>query len=185
MGAALALEPRVLKPEMLHELNDLQVARRALVKDRTAAKNRARALRLSLLKRQHAARLERIEADLAQIDDAIAAMIMAEPELKARHEILTSISGVSDVTAATLITWMPELGALDQKQAASLAGLAPITRHSGQWRGKAFIQGGRATLREALYMPALVACRFNPDLNARKTTKGRNRRNHAKASDPR
>ena len=96
-------------------------------------------MRLSLLKRQHAARLKRIEADLAQMDDAIAAMI----------------------------TWMPELGALDQKQAASLAGLAPITRQSGNWRGKAFIQGGRAALREALYMPALVACRFNPDLKAK------------------
>jgi transposase len=167
MGVALALEPRPLKPEILHELNDLQVARRALVKDRTAVKNRAKALRLSLLKRQNTARLKRIEADLAQIDEAIAAMIMAEPELKLRHEILTSISGISDVTAATLITLMPELGALDQKQAASLAGLAPITRQSGKWRGKAFIQGGRATLREALYMPALVACRFNPDLKAK------------------
>ena len=53
------------------------------------------------------------------------------------------------------------------KQAASLAGLAPVTRQSGQWRGKAFIQGGRATLRQAIYMPALVAMRFNRPLKAR------------------
>ena len=59
---------------------------------------------------------------------------------------------------------MPELGALDQRTAASLAGLAPITRQSGQWRGRAFIGGGRALVREALYMPALVAARFNPDM---------------------
>ncbi len=167
MGAALALEPQPVKSEILHELNDLQVARRALVKDRTAAKNRAKALRLPLLKRQNAARLKRIEADLAQIDGAITAMIMAEPELGARHEILISIAGISGVTAAAMITLMPELGALDQKQAASLAGLAPVTRQSGNWRGKAFIQGGRTALREALYMPALVACRFNPDLKAK------------------
>ncbi len=167
MGAALALQPQPVKSEILHELNDLQVARRALVKDRTAAKNRAKALRLPLLKRQNAARLKRIEADLAQIDGAITAMIMAEPELGARHEILISIAGISGVTAAAMITLMPELGALDQKQAASLAGLAPVTRQSGNWRGKAFIQGGRTALREALYMPALVACRFNPDLKAK------------------
>jgi len=167
MGAALALQPQPVKSEILHELNDLQVARRALVKDRTAAQNRAKALRLPLLKRQNAARLKRIEADLAQIDGAITAMIMAEPELGARHEILISIAGISGVTAAAMITLMPELGALDQKQAASLAGLAPVTRQSGNWRGKAFIQGGRTALREALYMPALVACRFNPDLKAK------------------
>jgi hypothetical protein len=59
-----------------------------------------------------------------------------------------------------------ELGALDQRAAASLAGLAPMTRQSGQCRGKAFIQGGRAVVREALYMPALVAARFTPDLKA-------------------
>ena len=59
---------------------------------------------------------------------------------------------------------MPELGELENKQAAALAGLAPITRQSGQWRGKSFVQGGRAVVRRALYMPALVAARFNPDL---------------------
>ena len=63
-----------------------------------------------------------------------------------------------------LIALAPELGSLDRRQIASLAGLAPITRQSGAWRGKAFIRGGRALLREALYMPALVAIRFNPDL---------------------
>jgi transposase len=169
MGAALELAPKPVKLEILHDLNDLTAARRALVKDRTAANNRAKGLRISLLKRQNAARLRRIEADLEEIDKAIAEMISADPDLRARHQILTSISGVSDVTAAALITLMPELGELDQKQAASLAGLAPVSRQSGNWRGKAFIQGGRALLREALYMPALVACRFNPDLKAKYT----------------
>ncbi|HEX8484246.1 transposase, partial [Sphingomonas sp.] len=56
---------------------------------------------------------------------------------------------------------------LDNKQAASLAGLAPVARQSGQWKGKSFIRGGRANVRQALYMPALVAARFNPDLKAK------------------
>ena len=62
---------------------------------------------------------------------------------------------------------MPELGALEAGQAASLAGLAPIARQSGRWTGRAFIQGGRAGVRRTLYMPALVAARFNPDLKAK------------------
>ena len=62
---------------------------------------------------------------------------------------------------------MPELGTLDHRCAASLAGLAPMARDSGQHRGKRFIGGGRASLRQALYMPALVAVRFNGDLKAK------------------
>lgn len=62
---------------------------------------------------------------------------------------------------------MDELGAFEGKQAASLAGLAPVTRQSGNWRGKRFFQGGRANIRQALYMPTPVAVRFNPDLKAK------------------
>ncbi len=87
--------------------------------------------------------------------------------LQNRLEILTSIPGVGEATAIALIADMPELGHLDEKQAASLAGLAPVARQSGTWRGKSFIRGGRAHLRQALYMPALVAMRFNPDLKAK------------------
>jgi transposase len=61
----------------------------------------------------------------------------------------------------------PELGQLERKQVASLAGLAAFTRQSGCWHGKALIQGGRVTLRQGLTMPAMVACRFNPDLKAK------------------
>ena len=64
----------------------------------------------------------------------------------------------------TMLAEMPELGTMDKRQTASLAGLAPIARQSGNWRGKNFIQGGRRTLRQALYMPALVAVRFNGQL---------------------
>nr|WP_231579703.1 transposase [Pseudorhodobacter antarcticus] len=62
---------------------------------------------------------------------------------------------------------MPEIGSMDRKQVACLTGVAPMTRQSGQWRGKSFIQGGRKVVRDALYMPALVAMRFNPDLKAK------------------
>ena len=71
------------------------------------------------------------------------------------------------LTAFALIIEMPELGALEAGQAASLAGLAPVARQSGRWTGRAFIRSGRASVRQALYMPALVAARFNPDLKAK------------------
>lgn len=166
MGVALELEPHPVRPEILRNLSALVDARRTLIKDRTATKNRAQGLELPLLRRQNAARLKRIAADLAVLDAAIAALIASDQTLAARHALLLSIPGVSTVTAATLLAQMPELGSLDQRAAASLAGLAPITRQSGQWRGRSFIGGGRSPVREALYMPALVAARHNPDLKA-------------------
>jgi transposase len=161
---ALQLEPRPVATRALRDLNGLIAARRALIKDRTAAKNRAGGIGLAILRRQNADRLKRIDADLNAIDAAIAELIAADDAFCAQHAILLSIPGISTVTAATLMAQMPELGTLDQRAAASLAGLAPMTRQSGQWRGKAVIQGGRSIVREALYMPALVAARFNPDL---------------------
>ena len=83
------------------------------------------------------------------------------------HDIMCSIPGISETTAAAILIECPEIGTLTRKQIASLAGLAPVTRQSGQWRGKSFIQGGRKFLRDALYMPVLVAARFNPDMAAK------------------
>jgi transposase len=164
MGALLGLEARPVRDAALTQLKDLHLARAALVKDRTAARNRAKTMTLPLLRRHSAERLRQIARQIAAIDAAIRALITADPALAARFAILSSIPGIAAVTAAMLVTEMPELGRLDPKQAASLAGLAPIARQSGRWKGKSFVQGGRAHVRQALYMPALVAMRFNPDL---------------------
>lgn len=167
MGAVLDLAPRPVQSEIMADLKVLLVARNALIKDRTAAKNRAKMLDIPLLKRQNAQRLDQINRQIKALDAELHARIQADPALSARFAILLSIPGVADVTAYALLIAMPELGELDPKQAASLAGLAPVTRQSGKWAGKAFIRGGRANLRQALYMPALVAIRFNPDLKAK------------------
>lgn len=167
MGAVLGLEARPVRDAILTTLKDLHIAREALVKDRTAAKNRAKMITLALLRTHNAARLKQIDQQLAAIDAAIAAQISADPTLAARMAILVSIPGIAAVTAAMLVVEMPELGGLDPKAAAALAGLAPITRQSGQWKGKSFVQGGRKQVRQALYMPALVAMRFNPDMKAK------------------
>ena len=169
MGALLELEARPARSELLFELKELYVAREALVKDRTVAKNRGKALRLSLLKRQNAQRLEQIVRQIATVEAAILQTIEANVSLADRFAILTSTPGVSNITAFALLIAMPELGALEAGQAANLAGLAPIARQSGRWTGRSFIRGGRADVRQALYMPALVAARFNPDMKAKYT----------------
>ena len=167
MGAVLEIEPRPALNETVVELKELHVARQALVKDRTAAKNRAKALTLPLLKKQIERRLSQIERQLEAVEQAIRAIIDADENCASNFEILKSIPGLSDITAFALLIEMPELGTLEAGQAASLAGLAPINRQSGRWNGRAYIQGGRANLRHALYMPALVATRFNPDFKAK------------------
>jgi transposase len=163
MGAML--EPAPQQPRsVVAELHELRLARSALVRERTAATNRAGRLTLALLKRQHATRLRQIERSLDEVDAAIAALVASDAGLARKAEILCSIPGVSLVTAAAVLAEMPELGTLEAATAASLTGLAPFTRESGTWKGQAKIGGGRRDLRRALYLPALSAARCNPDL---------------------
>lgn len=167
MGAVLELEAQQPRSETLHRLRELITARRALIKDQAATKTRMKTTTQPLLKRQLKARLKQIQTHVQQIDAAIAGMVAQDEALSYKLDILVSIPGIAETTAWAMIIEMPELGTLDGKQAASLAGLAPISRQSGKWQGRERIQGGRAFLRRAIYMPALVAVRFNPDLRAK------------------
>jgi transposase len=167
MGAVLSLEARPVPSGIINDLRDLRTARNALIKDQVAALTRAKAITLPLLKRQNAARLKQIEAQREAVDAEINALIQGDPDLAQRFAILCSIPGIAEVSAAMLLIEMPELGSLDEKQVAALAGLAPIARQSGNWKGKSFIRGGRQQVRQGLYMPALVAIRFNADLKTK------------------
>ena len=162
MGNAFSLEPQPRTSGEQRDLKELHMARLALIKDRIRTLNRMKALTLALLKRQAKVRLSRLGRQIEDVDAAILALLQSIPETARANKIICSIPGLSKVSAAVLLTEMPELGTLNKKQVASLAGLAPITRQSGQWCGKSFIQGGRKLLRNALYMPALVAMRYNP-----------------------
>ena len=167
MGAVLSLEARPVPSAIINDLRDLRTARNALIKDQVAAQTRAKAITLPLLKRQNAARLKQIEAQREAVDTEINALIQGDPDLAQRFAILCSIPGIAEVSAAMLLIEMPELGSLDEKQVAALAGLAPIARQSGNWKGKSFIRGGRQQVRQGLYMPALVAIRFNANLKTK------------------
>jgi transposase len=167
MGSLLELKADKPKSETLHNLKGMETARQALIKDRTAAKARLKIATQPLLKKQSTLRLRQIERDIAQIDAAIEATITADKTLSQKAEILISIPGIAKITAYAMLVEMPELGTLSGKQIASLGGLAPVSRQSGKWQGKERIQGGRACLRKAIYLPAVVATRFNPDMKAK------------------
>ena len=166
MGLRLTPGLQVPSPKNLQHLKDLVAARRALVADRVADGNRTGGHSLALLQRLARRRRAAIEADITRIEAAIAALIAADPALAEKARLLQSLPGVAALTAATLLAEAPELGQLEARQIAALAGLAPVTRESGTWRGKATIQGGRRHLRRALYMPTLTAIRRNRDLAA-------------------
>ena len=104
------------RAKALAELKEFYIAREALVKDRAAAKNRAKIRTLALLKRQNGQRLDQIKRQIAAIDAAILAFIEADAELAKRLAILTSIPGVSRITAFALLIEMPELGTLEARQ---------------------------------------------------------------------
>lgn len=165
----VTLEPETRQPvkQAIDEMKDFILARRALIKECTAANNRSGLLRSPLLKRQNAERLAQIKAQIKEIDAELMAKATADQSLKGPLDILLSIKGIAKITAIALLVEMPELGKIDNKQIAALAGLAPITRQSGTWKGRAHIGGGRSHVRRDIYMPALVATRFNPDLKAK------------------
>lgn len=165
MGSALDLEPDIPTGKNQHALKELQIARMALIKERTRLLNRSKMQTLGILKRQSKGRLEQIKRQLNELEEALLDLICQCPKRVRVFDILCSIPGLGRITAIAILVECPEIGTMTRKQIASLAGLAPMTRQSGQWRGKAFIQGGRKFLRDTLYMPALVAARYNPDMH--------------------
>ncbi len=107
-----------------------------------------------------------LQKELSSLESDIDEAVRGSPAWREKEDLLASVPGIGPVIARTLIAEMPELGLLDRRQIAALAGLAPWTRQSGQWKGKSRIGGGRAVVRTALYMGALVAGRHNPVLKA-------------------
>jgi transposase len=145
----------------------LQVARTALIKERTRLRNRGHTHTNTVLKRHAKTRLALVEKQIVQLDVEISKLIESNESTARQRDIVRSIHGLGQIATAAILTFLPEIGTLDRRQVGSLAGLVPYNRDSGQWKGKSFISGGRKPLRDALYMPALVAMRFNPDLKAK------------------
>ena len=99
---------------------------------------------------------------LERLDREIAAEIAADPQLRARRDLLASVPGVGPQLIAALTAYLPELGTMSNKAVAALVGVAPYNRDSGKYHGRRFIYGGRTRVRTTLYMAALTATRHNP-----------------------
>jgi transposase len=113
--------------------------------------------------RTHIRWLERRGTD---VDADITGAIQRSPVWRVHEDLLRSVPGIGPTVARTLLAELPELGRLDRRAIAALVGVAPFNRDSGQWRGRRMIWGGRASVRAALYMGALVATRYNAPLGA-------------------
>lgn len=157
-------EIRPLADEDTQLMADLVARRRQIVEMIGAESQRDRRTRDKRLKKSIARVKAALEKELSDIDRHIDDHLRGSPAWREKDELLRSVPGVGPIVSRTLIAEMPELGTLDRRQIASLAGLAPWTRQSGQWKGKSFIGGGRASVRTALFMAAMVAARFNPTL---------------------
>jgi transposase len=157
--------PRPLPDATAQELTALLARRRQLIEMLTAEKHRlSRALpRIQPNIRAHIAWLEK---QLARTDEDLTTLVRSSPLWREQDNLLQSTPGVGRVLSTTLLADLPELGTLSRRQIAALVGVAPLNRDSGTLRGKRCIWGGRATVRTALYMGALVATRYNPVLKA-------------------
>lgn len=164
MGAVL--EPAATPPpsEAFQELQELVNARTAAIAGQTALSNRREAAQTAFLRGELDRRLAAVKGHVERLDREIARRIQADPDLARRYAILISIPGIGAVTAAVLITSLAELGTCSGKQAAMLAGVAPVACDSGERIGQRAIRGGRGSIRTATYMAALSASSHNGDL---------------------
>jgi transposase len=163
---AVKPEVRPLPDAAERLLADLIARRRQIVQMIGAEKQREKRQAEPRLKRSIARLLAALQKELTELDRQIDDEIRGSPAWRETEDLLKSVPGVGPVVSRTLVAELPELGRLDRRQIAALAGLAPWTRQSGKWKGKSFIGGGRASVRTALFMAALVAARHNPTLKA-------------------
>jgi len=162
------LQPKPTAPrtDQEQQLTELIRRRGQLLDILVAQRQQLESLTLASLKQQARKLVRRLESDLAQIEVLLKELCAQAPQLQTRVEKLQAIKGVGTLTALAVLAELPELGTLNRHQAAALAGLAPHPRDSGQWHGKRTIGGGRAQVRRALYMAALVGARSNHHFKA-------------------
>jgi len=162
---------KVMRPQRVtaatlkqEHLRELESQRRHLTHLLVMEQNRGARVSDACVRRLNRNLTNQIKKQIQQIDLLIKQHIQGSPELSAKADKLTAISGVGLRTAALLLAQLPELGQLNRREVAALVGVAPFNRDSGRMRGKRAIYGGRRSVRHGLYMAALVAARHNPIL---------------------
>lgn len=165
---AEAVQPaaRPLPSAEAQALGELLARRRQLVDMLGAERNRHGQVRDRRLRRRIGVHVEWLRKAIAEVERDLNDTIRSSPVGREKDELLTSVPGIGDVTAHTLIADVPELGRLTRRRIAALIGVAPLSRDSGTLRGRRMIAGGRPAVRRVLYMAALVAVRYNPVIAA-------------------
>jgi transposase len=166
MGQTLALTPSPLPDPERERLAALLARREDLVAMTRAEANRLAQASTSDLRRDIASHLRVLKAHLLLVDRQIADHVAESAPLAQAAARLSTVKGIGPVTAATLLARLPELGRLDRRRIAALAGLAPQACDSGLRRGQRHIWGGRANIRRALYLAALTASRYDATIRA-------------------
>jgi len=156
--------PRTLPDEAARLLAELVGRRRQIIDMIVAERQRENRATNVRVRKSLARHLAMLEKELGAIDQDINTLVRGSPVWRVKEDLLASVPGIGKTLARTLLAELPELGSLDRRHIASLAGLAPYTRQSGRWRGRSMIAGGRSAVRSASFMAALVASRHNPPL---------------------
>lgn len=166
MGAALDLQPTPHACAQRRRLADLVARREDIVAMIGQEKNRLQQAKDAFIRRDIQSLVTVLEGRKTKLDEEIAGYVERHEALRIVYARLRSVPGVGPAIASTLIAGLPELGTLDRRKIAALAGLAPHASDSGQRIGKRRIWGGRAHVRRALYLAAFIASRCNPELKA-------------------
>ncbi len=162
-----AVQPRVRPPASPEaaQLQALVVRRRQLV-EMTMAERQRLQVAATVTRPGIKAHLAWLKRELENLDQDLDRQIRQSPVWREQDALLQSIPGVGPVVSATLLAELPQLGRMERKQLAALAGVAPLNRDSGTMRGTRSIWGGRSRVRRALYMGALVGTKYNPVVRA-------------------
>jgi transposase len=162
------VQPRILdkSPAQQAELAQLVARRRQLIDLRTIESNHLEQATARAACKSIRQLLETLEKQVAKIEAEITSLLESDDDWQARIQLLSSAPGVSQVTSATLVAELPELGRLNRQAISALVGVAPFNDDSGKHRGKRRVIGGRASVRQVLYMAALSARRCNPVIRA-------------------
>jgi transposase len=163
---AVRPEPRPIQDETADKLGELVQRRRQVIGMIVAETTRKGQVRSQRIRASIERLLEALKAELREIDDDIGTGIASSPIWCVNEDLLKSVPGIGPASARCLIADLPELGSLPRRKIAALVGVAPMSQESGKWKGKRSIRGGRAHVRSALYMAALVASRYNPVIRA-------------------
>ena len=164
-GEATGITPRPLPDQATQQLADL-VARRRQIVDMIGSERQREKRANPRIKKSIGRLVKALARELSSVDTDIDDAVRGSPAWREKEDLLSSVPSIGPVISRTLIAELPELGSLNRKQIAALVGLAPFTRQSGQWRGKSFIGGGRKSVRSSLFVGAMVAARYNPQLKS-------------------